>query len=76
MSKMYTQGLLGLGPRRRRAGYTQEAFSAALGVERARYAMWESGKIWPSAAWLPKMADLLGCSIDDLYDAPETEAET
>ena len=38
--------------------------------------MWESGKIWTSAAWLPKMADLLGCSIDDLYDAPETEAET
>ena len=69
MGKIFTQGLLGLAPRRRRAGYTQETFSQALCIERARYAMWESGHVWPSAQWLPKMADLLGCSIDDLYEA-------
>ena len=69
MGILYTHGLQGLAPRRRRAGYTQETFAQALCIERARYAMWESGRIWPSAAWLPQMADLLGCSIDELYEA-------
>ena len=33
--------------------------------------MWEIGQAWPSAAWLPAMADLLGCDIDALYEVPE-----
>lgn len=63
-------GLVGLAPRRKAAGYTQEAFADALGVTRSALAMWETGSIWPSAGLLPKMADLLLCSIDDLYRLP------
>ena len=75
MCKMMTTGLIGLAPRRKRAGYTQQAFADALDIERTRLAMWEIGKAWPSAAWLPKMADLLCCDIDALYERPEDEAE-
>lgn len=70
MCKMMETGLIGLAPRRARAGYTQQSFADALGIERARLGMWEIGKAWPSAAWLPKMADLLCCCIDDLYERP------
>lgn len=60
-------GLQGLAPRRKNAGYTQGQIAEALGVERQTYGNWECGYIWPNAAYLPKIADLLCCSIDDLY---------
>lgn len=67
MPEMMKIGLVGLAPRRKRVGFTQAALAEALGIDRARLAMWETGNVWPSAQWLPKMADLLLCSIDDLY---------
>lgn len=60
-------GLQGLKDYRQRAGLTQQQLADALGVERATVTMWETGRNWPSASLLPKMADLLLCSIDDLY---------
>lgn len=71
MGNLYFTGLLGLPARRKAAGYTQERLSAALGVTRVALAQWETGRAWPSASLLPKMADLLLCSIDELYQAPE-----
>ena len=65
--KQPTQGLIGLPPRRKRAGYTQEGLATALGVTRSLLAAWETGRVWPSAERLPVMAQLLGCSIEDLY---------
>ena len=65
-----TQGLVGLAPRRKAAGYTQETFAEALGVTRSLLAAWEAGRVWPSARWLPVMAMALGCSIRELYIAP------
>ena len=61
----------GLKYYRRRSGMTQGQLADALGVQRATVAMWENGKSWPSAALLPQMADLLLCSIDDLYSIPD-----
>lgn len=72
MLKIMEKGLAGLAPRRKRAGYTQETFAEALGVSRSLLAAWEVGTVWPSARRLPEMADLLCCSIDDLYDVPDT----
>ena len=72
MEKEGRWGLEGLGPRRRAAGYTQASFAARLGIERGRYAMWESCAVWPSAQWLPIMAGLLGCGVADLYDPPDS----
>lgn len=64
------KGLQGLPARRKAAGFTQEAFAEALGVTRSALAAWETGRAWPSAAILPLIADLLLCSIDDLYKLP------
>lgn len=68
--KTTTQGLVGLAPRRKVAGYTQETFAEALGVTRSLLAAWEAGRVWPSARWLPEMAALLGCPVEALFVAP------
>ena len=54
---------------------TQEQLAEQLGVTRAAVGMWEIGRSWPSAALLPQMADLLLCSIDDLYHVPANDTE-
>ena len=51
---------------RRRAGYTQESLAEALGVSRQAVGKWESGQALPEAATLVPLADLLGCSLDQL----------
>ncbi|MBQ6398422.1 MAG: helix-turn-helix transcriptional regulator [Oscillospiraceae bacterium] len=66
--------LAGLAPRRKLVGLTQAQLAEALGVERATVTMWELGNNWPSARVLPLIADLLVCSIDELYYEPEEEA--
>lgn len=68
--------MAGLAPRRKLVGLTQAQLAEALGVERATVTMWEIGSTWPSARVLPKIADLLLCSIDELYYAPEDGGET
>ena len=68
---LYTS-LAGLPARRKAAGYTQERLAAELGLSRQSVISWEGGSSWPSAALLPVIADLLLCSIDELYVAPET----
>ena len=47
--------------------WTQQQLADLLGVERATLAMWEIGKTWPPARLLPAMAELMACSIDELY---------
>ena len=71
MPNIIKYGLVGLAPRRRLVGFTQAQLAEAMGLDRARLAMWELGYAWPSAAFLPKMADLLCCTIDELYHVPE-----
>lgn len=48
-------------------GITQAQLSEKLGVGRSAVAMWETGCAKPSADKLPKLAKLLGCTIDELY---------
>lgn len=54
---------------------TQEQLADSIGVTRGAVGMWEIGKCWPSAALLPQIADLLLCSIDELYTRPENYNE-
>ena len=73
MCKIVTTGLVGLAPRRKRAGFSQYSFAEELGIDRGLVAMYETGRAWPPASRLPAMADLLGCSIDELYEVPPAE---
>ena len=65
--------LEGLRPRRIALGLTQQEVADLFGYERATVCQWEAGKSWPSARVLPQLADLLCCSIDELYTAPEED---
>ena len=59
---------------RESAGLTQGELSAELGVKRSAVSMWEIGKSRPRTEDLPKLAEVLHCSIDDLY-AVSTDAQ-
>ncbi|MBQ4160582.1 MAG: helix-turn-helix transcriptional regulator [Clostridia bacterium] len=54
---------------RESAGLTQGGLAMELGVGQSTVAMWENGTNVPRASLLPKLAEVLHCSIDDLYAA-------
>lgn len=54
---------------RRRAGYTVAQLAARLHVTKATIYFWEQGRYLPNAGLLPELAEVLGCSIDDLFFA-------
>ena len=64
--KIYTS-LPGLRPRRLALGLKATNLADALGVTRAAWSYWESGATMPSSGYLPALAELLQCSIEDLY---------
>lgn len=51
---------------RKAAGMTQVQLAAALGCHQKDIARWESGQIEPGVLTVKKMAQALGCSMDDL----------
>lgn len=46
---------------------TQDELAKSLKIRRSTVAMWESGKSMPRSDKLQQLAEILGCSIDDLY---------
>ena len=62
-----TPKLEGLRPRRLALGLTQQQLADALCMQRTNIAVWETGQGLPSAALLPRLAELLHCSIDELF---------
>ncbi len=58
---------------REAAGLTATELARKVGVTPAAVCRWESGLDVPSSARLPKLAQALGCSIDQLFGlAPPT----
>jgi transcriptional regulator with XRE-family HTH domain len=53
---------------RKAAGYTQESFAEALGVDRSTVARWEAGDHEPLPYLRPKMARLLDVSREELNE--------
>ena len=53
---------------REKAGITQKFLANVLNVTQACVAMWESGEASPRSDKLPKLAKVLGCTVDDLFD--------
>jgi len=45
---------------------TQEQLARGVGVSRSTVAMWETNQATPRAATLLKLADLFGCTVDEL----------
>ena len=55
-------------------GMSKTELARAMDVDLAAVHRWETGTAMPLAAKLPKLADLLGCSIDELFAPEDTEA--
>ncbi len=60
---------------RQRQGITQGNLAKSIGVERSTVSKWETGKSNPRAEMLPKLADLLKCTVDDLVRSKEAVSQ-
>lgn len=49
---------------RRSQDITQEQLASGVGVSQQAVAAWERGLSSPRAELLPKLADILGCTVD------------
>lgn len=58
---------------RRRAGLTVPQLAEKMGCTCSAIYFWEAGRYWPKAECLPRIAELLGCSIDELFADPNEE---
>lgn len=45
---------------------SQEKLARLVGVAKTRVSEWETGKVVPLSTTLKKIADALGCSVNDL----------
>lgn len=52
---------------RKACGLTQEALSEKLRVSIQAISKWETAKCAPDISFLPVLADLFGCYIDELF---------
>lgn len=53
----------------------QQNLADELGVSQSLVSLWEKGDIKPRADMLPKLARVLGCSIDDLFGDQDDETK-
>ena len=51
---------------RQRAGMTQAQLAEAIGCKQKDVSRWEAGQIEPGVLTVKKMAQALGCSMEDL----------
>ena len=65
--------MLGLNTMRRRAGLTVPQLAEKMGCTCSAIYFWEAGRYWPKAECLPRIAEILGCSIDELFADPSEE---
>lgn len=59
---------------RMRRGMSQAALAEAIGVDSSTVAKWESGGVYPRAQLLPQLAEILSCTIDELFAGDGKEA--
>ena len=60
--------MLNIKNARIKKGLKQIELAAAMDVGQPTISSWESNCSAPSALLLPKIAEILGCSIDELFD--------
>ena len=52
---------------RRERSLTQEEFGKLLGVSAQAISKWEREECYPDITFLPRIADLLCCSVNDFF---------
>ena len=61
---------------RKKAGLSQEAVADKLGISRQAVSRWETGEASPDTDNLVALADLYGCSLDELVRQSKTDEVT
>jgi len=56
---------------RKKANLTQVDVAERLNITQGAISQWEVGETLPSVAILPNIAELYGCSIDELLKSPQ-----
>lgn len=64
-----------IGRLRRQIGLTQEQLAQQLDVTNQAVSKWETDQCCPDVALLPKLADILGVTIDELFGRTPKKAE-
>lgn len=60
---------------RNKCGITQAQLAANLGLRSSStIAMWENGERKPPSTILPRLADVFGCTIDELFGRGQARA--
>lgn len=52
---------------RKDKGMTQSTLAKSLGVDQSAVCLWEKGKTLPRVDVAIRLANLLGCTLDDIY---------
>lgn len=58
---------------RKKAGLTQKQLAEMVEVDQAAVSNWELGKSEPQRKTVPKIANALGCTVDELLSEAPTE---
>ena len=58
--------------RENKTKYNQKEFAELLGVKQNTYSTWESGKSDVKSEFIPKIANLFGVEIKDLFESAST----
>ena len=53
---------------RKKAGLSQNELAEKMNLGQTAISMWENGTNFPKSEMLPRLAEVLGCTIDDLFD--------
>lgn len=56
-------------------GWQQNELARRLGVKTERVSNWECKENNPTVAWIPVIAETLGCSIDELFGLKVIEVD-
>ena len=56
---------------REKSGMTQQDLAMKLEIDQSTVSLWEVGKTQPRAKLLPRLANILGCSIDELLSSAD-----
>lgn len=59
---------------RKARGMSQTALARALDISTQAVGAWESGRNVPRTEMLPRLAEVFGCTIDELYTKEVTES--
>lgn len=75
ISQKWPRSNSALAVTRKRLGYSQESFAQEIGVELSTVGRWERGTQQPQPWMRPKIAKVLGITVDQVADLIETSSE-